>query len=123
MSADDYNVSPKGPYYFSQIFVDPGNDKHVLVTQDGYRRSLDGGRTWNAPNVFPRMFGDFRTLWFDPQNPDRMTAASDGGIAITYDGGRTSDHFANLPVAEIYAVGVDLEDPYNIYAGLHAHEH
>ena len=108
MSADDYNVSPKGPYYFSQIFVDPGNDKHVLVTQDGYRRSLDGGRTWNAPNVFPRMFGDFRTLWFDPQNPDRMIAGSDGGIAITYDGGRTSDHFANLPVAEIYAVGVDM---------------
>jgi photosystem II stability/assembly factor-like uncharacterized protein len=123
MSADDYNVSPKGPYYFSQIFVDPGNDKHVLVTQDGYRRSLDGGRTWNAPSVFPRMFGDFRTLWFDPQNPDRMIAGSDGGIAITYDGGRTSDHFANLPVAEIYAVGVDMEDPYNIYAGLQDHEH
>ena len=123
MNADDYNVSPKGPYYFSQVRVDPGNDKHVLVTQDGYRRSLDGGRTWNAPAVFPRMFGDFRTLWFDPQNPDRMIAGSDGGIAISYDGGRTSDHFANLPVAEIYAVGVDMEDPYNIYAGLQDHEH
>ncbi len=123
MSADDYNVSPKGPYYFSQIFVDPGNDQHVLVTQDGYRRSLDGGRTWNAPGVFPRMFGDYRTLWIDPQNPDRMIAGSDGGIAISYDGGRTGDHYANLPVAEIYAIGVDMEDPYNIYAGLQDHEH
>jgi hypothetical protein len=26
------------------------------------------GRTWNAPRVFPRMFGDVRTLWIDPQN-------------------------------------------------------
>jgi photosystem II stability/assembly factor-like uncharacterized protein len=123
MSADDYNVSPKGPYYFSQIRVDPGNDQHVLVTQDGYRRSLDGGRTWNAPGIFPRMFGDYRTLWIDPQNPDRMIAGSDGGIVISYDGGRTGDHYANLPVAEIYAIGVDMEDPYNIYAGLQDHEH
>ena len=123
MNADDYDVSPKGPYYFSQIFVDPGNAQHVLVTQDGYRRSLDGGRTWNAPNVFPRMFGDYRTLWIDPENPDRMIAGSDGGIAISYDGGRTSDHFANLPVGEVYALGVDMENPYNIYAGLQDHEH
>ena len=123
MSADDYNVSPKGPYYFSQIRVDPGNDKHILVTQDGYRRSLDGGRTWNAPPVFPRMFGDYRTLWIDPQNPDRMIAGSDGGIAVSYDGGRTGDHFANIPVGEIYSIGVDMEDPYNIYGGLQDHEH
>jgi hypothetical protein len=123
MNATDYNVSPKGPYYFSQIRVDPGNDQHVLVTQDGYRRSLDGGRTWNAPGVFPRMFGDYRTLWIDPQNPDRMIAGSDGGIAISYDGGRTSDHYANIPVGEIYSVGVDMEDPYNLYAGLQDHEH
>ncbi|HEY7473959.1 MAG TPA: hypothetical protein VH679_03040 [Vicinamibacterales bacterium] len=123
MSADDYNVSPKGPYYFSQIRVDPGNDQHVLVTQDGYRRSLDGGRTWTAPGIFPRMFGDYRTLWIDPQNPDRMIAGSDGGIAISYDGGRTSDHYANIPVAEIYSIGVDMEDPYNIYGGLQDHEH
>jgi hypothetical protein len=69
------------------------------------------------------MFGDYRTLWFDPENPSRMIAGSDGGIAITYDGGRTSDHLANIPVGEIYAIGVDMEDPYNIYGGLQDHEH
>ncbi len=111
MNAADFNVSPKGPYYFSQIRVDPNNDQHILVTQDGYRRSLDGGRTWNAPGVFPRMFGDYRTLWIDPENSDRMIAGSDGGIAISYDGGRTSDHFANLPVGEIYSIGFDMDDP------------
>ena len=123
MSADDYNVSPKGPYYFSQIRVDPGNDQHVLVTQDGFRRSLDGGTDLERAHIFPRMFGDFRTLWIDPENPDRMIAGSDGGIAISYDGGTTGDHYANIPVGEIYSIGVDMEDPYNIYAGLQDHEH
>ena len=84
---------------------------------------LDGGKTWNAPRVFPRMFGDFRTLWIDPENSDRMIAGSDGGIAISYDGGRTSDHFANIPVGEIYTISVDMEEPYNLYAGLQDHEH
>jgi len=123
MNADDYNVSPKGPYYFSQIRVNPGNEKELFVTQDGYRHSIDGGKTWNAPAVFPRMFGDYRTLWIDPENPQRMIAGSDGGIAITYDAGRTSDHYANIPVGEIYSIGVDMDDPYNLYAGLQDHEH
>ena len=122
MNAADYDVSPKGPYYFSQIRVDPNNDQNLFVTQDGFRHSLDGGRTWEAPRVFPRMFGDVRTLWIDPENSDRMLQGSDGGIAISYDGGRTSDHFANIPVGEVYMLSADNDDPYNIYAGLQDHE-
>jgi hypothetical protein len=122
MNADDYNVSPKGPYYFSQIRVDPNNDLDIYVTQDGFRHSIDGGKTWDGPRVFPRMFGDTRTLWIDPQNSKRMIQGSDGGVAISYDGGRTSDAYANIPVGEIYSIGIDNEDPYNIYAGLQDHE-
>lgn len=121
-NADDYNVSPKGPYYFSQIFVDPGNDQNLFVTQDGYRHSRDGGKTW-ATDTFNRMFGDFRTLWFDPENPQRIISGGDGGIAISYDGGRTSDALSNLPLGSVYTLGVDMEEPYNIYAGLQDHEH
>ncbi len=123
MNADDYNVSPKGPYYFSQIRVDPGNDLNIFVTQDGFRHSTDGGKTWNAPTAFPRMFGDFRTLWFDPENPLRMISGGDGGIAISYDGGKTSDAYSNMPLGSVYAIGVNMEDPYNVYAGLQDHEH
>ena len=122
MNAEDYDVSPKGPYYFSQIRVDPNNDLNIFVTQDGFRHSLDGGKTWDAPRGFPRMFGDVRTLWIDPGNSDRMIQGSDGGVAISYDGGRTSDHFANLPVGEVYAISVDNDEPYNLYAGLQDHE-
>lgn len=123
MNADNYNVSPKGPYYFSQIRVDPANDLNIFVTQDGFQHSIDGGKTWGAPRVFGRMFGDFRTLWFDPENPSRMISGGDGGIAISYDGGRTSDAYSNMPLGSVYALGVDMEDPYNVYAGLQDHEH
>ena len=122
MNADDYNVSPKGPYYFSQIFVDPNNDLNIFVTQDGFRHSIDGGKTWDAPQVFRRMFGDVRTLWIDPENSDRLIQGSDGGISISYDGGRTSDAYSNLPLGSVYALGVDMDDPYNVYAGLQDHE-
>ena len=122
-NADDYNVSPKGPYYFSQIFVDPNNEQNLFVTQDGFRHSLDGGKTWNAFSVFPRMFGDVRTLWIDPENSDRMIQGSDGGIAISYDGGRNSDALSNMPLGSVYMLGYDMEEPYNIYAGLQDHEH
>ena len=123
MSADDYDVSPKGAYYFSQIRVDPSNDKNIFVTQDALRHSIDGGRTWDGPRVFPRMFGDVRTLWIDPANPRRMIQGSDGGIAVSYDGGVTSDAYSNIPVGEVYTVAVDMEDPYNVYVGLQDHEH
>ena len=69
------------------------------------------------------MFGDVRTLWIDPHNSDRIILGSDGGVFISYDGGKTSDHHYNLPLCEFYAVGVDMEDPYNIYGGLQDHEH
>jgi hypothetical protein len=69
------------------------------------------------------MFGDTRTLWIDPENPQRMIQGSDGGIAISYDGGKTSDAYANIPVGEVYTVSADMDDPYNVYVGLQDHEH
>ena len=53
MNADDYDVSPKGAYYFSQIRVNPANDQNIFVTQDGLRHSIDGGKTWNASARVP----------------------------------------------------------------------
>lgn len=120
MNRDDENVSSKGPYYFSQIRVDPNDDKNIFLTGSPGGSSKDGGKTWSR--IFPRMFGDFRTFWFDPENSDRVIIGGDGGIAISYDGGKTGDAYNNLPLGSIYAIGVDNEDPYNIYAGLQDHE-
>jgi len=122
------DVGRKTGYAFNQLRVDPNNPDRIFITGGSLVSSEDGGKTWaglagpQGNRVFRRAFGDFRTLWIDTQNSDRMIAGSDGGVFISYDGGKTCDHLANLPLGEIYALTVDLEDPYNIYAGLQDHE-
>ena len=137
-SADD-DLCPKGSGYigsgdedcdgFTQVRVDPNNDQNVFVVSVWLFNSVDGGKTWRGgggsrpPGLFPGIFGDVRTLWIDPQNSDRMIIGDDGGFCLSYDGGKSSDHISHLPVGEVYGVGVDMDDPYNIYACLQDHEH
>lgn len=121
------NVGGKAPYSFNQIYVDPKDDQKLFVTSVRVANSADGGRTWrdlewDDKHLFRENFGDVRTLWIDPEDPQRMLFGSDGGVYVSYDGGRTSDHLYNLPTGEFYAAGVDNADPYNIYGGLQDHE-
>ena len=46
MNRDDENVSSKA-YYFSQVRVDPNNDKTIFLTGSPGGLSKDGGRTWS----------------------------------------------------------------------------
>ena len=120
----NFNVSPKGPYYFSQIFVDPKNDQNIYVTQDNFFHSSDGGKTWNASAPVPahvRRFSHAVDRSTEPEPHDRRAATA--ASRSSYDGGRTSDAYANIPVGENYKVFVDVEEPYNIYAGIQDHEH
>jgi photosystem II stability/assembly factor-like uncharacterized protein len=124
-SAQD-DVSGKAAYSFNQIRVDPNDDRKVYVPGVALAYSYDSGKTWKnlrwPPSLFAAAFGDVRTFWIDPENSDRMLFGSDGGVYITYDGGKTCDHLYNIPLGEFYAIGVDMEDPYNIYGGLQDHD-
>jgi photosystem II stability/assembly factor-like uncharacterized protein len=124
---DATNVGGKAPYSFNQIIVDPNDDRKIFVTSVYLANSIDGGRTWRDLEeegrvLFSENFGDVRAFWIDPQDSDRMLFGSDGGVYVTYDGGKTSDHLYNIAGGEFYAVGVDMADPYNIYGGLQDHE-
>jgi hypothetical protein len=119
---DDIDVAgSKAPYSFNQLRTNPADPDQILVVSDGMYESRDGGRTW-ACDFMRSVFGDFRTLWWDEQDPQRIMLGSDGGVNVSYDGGRTATYFPNLRIGEVYAVGVDMDDPYNIYAGLQDHE-
>jgi photosystem II stability/assembly factor-like uncharacterized protein len=83
--------------------------------------SRDGGKTWNS-DFFRGVFGDFRAMWWDPQDKDRIILGSDGGVNVSVDGGRTGDYFPNMGIGEVYAVGVDMDDPYNVYGGMQDHD-
>jgi len=83
--------------------------------------SRDGGKTWDS-NFFRGVFGDFRSMWWDPVDEQRIMLGSDGGVNVSYDGGRTSDYFPNMGIGEAYALGVDMDDPYHVYAGFQDHD-
>ncbi len=118
----DVNVAGgKAPYSFNEIAIDPNDDRHVIVNSDSMFESTDGGATW-ASNFFRGSFGDFRCMWWDPDDSQRLILGSDGGVQVSYDGGRTSDYFPNMRVGEVYAVGVDMDDPYHVYGGLQDHD-
>ncbi len=125
-SAED-DVSSKAGYSFNQIRVDQQNDRKILINCDSLISSSDGGKTfegldWSRRGLFASAFGDFRSMWIDPDDSNRMIMGSDGGVHVSYDGGKTADHYYNLPGGEIYAIDVDMEDPYHIYAGLQDHD-
>ena len=127
MNAAKDDVSSKAGYSFNQIRVDPNNDKRIIINCDSLLSSEDGGRTWagltwNSRSLFGKAFGDWRTMWIDPQNSKRMILGSDGGVSISYDGGKTADSYTNIPGGEIYSIDVDMDTPYNIYAGLQDHD-
>jgi photosystem II stability/assembly factor-like uncharacterized protein len=126
MSPEGLDLSGKAAYSFNVVRVDPNNDAKVFITGVSLAQSDDSGKTWVnlgwPPSTFASMFGDVRTVWIDPQNSNRLLIGSDGGVHMTYDAGKTIDHFRNLPLGEFYAVGVDMEDPYNIYGGLQDHD-
>lgn len=120
-------LASKAPYSFNQLYIDPDDDQILYITGVTLASSVDGGRTWRDADwppqaLFQSAFGDVRTLWIDPQNSKRILFGSDGGVYVSYDGGKTCHHFSNLPLGEIYALGVDMEEPYNIYAGLQDHD-
>ena len=111
----------KAPYSFNQIRINPHDDQTVLVTSDSMFISRDGGRTW-ASDFMRGVFGDFRSMWWDPNDKDRIILSSDGGVSVSVDGGKTGDYFPNMGVGEAYALGVDMDDPYNVYAGFQDHD-
>ncbi|MBM3296359.1 MAG: hypothetical protein FJY83_02045 [Candidatus Aminicenantes bacterium] len=117
----------KAPYSFNQLRLDQNDPETVYITGQTLASTNDGGKTWKgltwpSDGVMRRAFGDFRALWVDPLDSNRLLFGSDGGVNISFDRGLTCHHAYNIPLGEIYAVGVDMEEPYNIYCGLQDHD-
>jgi photosystem II stability/assembly factor-like uncharacterized protein len=104
------------PFYFSQVRIDPHDDRCLYVLGVTLHVSKDGGKTFadGAASVH----SDLHALWIDPKDSDCMVAGSDGGVHFTYDRGRTWEHVKNLPIGQFYAVAVDTSVPYWVYGGL-----
>ncbi len=119
MSPD--NMSIGGGKWYGQIIIDPNDDKVIYVPSTPLLRSTDGGKTWGEgrtpTNNAQGVHVDHHTVWINPKNSKHVILGNDGGLAITYDFGITWDVFENIPAAQFYAIGVDMDEPYNIYGG------
>ena len=104
------------PFYYSQIRIDPSDDKVVFVFSGGSFVSHDMGKRFRA--ISGGTHPDHHALWIDPENPLHLIDGNDGGIDITYDGGRTWRGIQHMALAEVYQVGFDMRSPYYVYCGL-----
>ncbi len=127
MNHDTIDVGSKAAYSFNQILVDPMDDNYLYINNVSLQSSKDQGRTWDGipwdnRERFNTMFGDVRTLWINPEDPRHIMAGSDGGLNVSWDRGKTTMCYYQIPLGEIYNIEVDDAIPYNIYAGLQDHE-
>ncbi|MEE9501935.1 MAG: hypothetical protein V3V48_07665 [Candidatus Aminicenantaceae bacterium] len=108
------DIRIKGSSRYGQIRVDPNDENHVYVLSTGVQTTDDGGKTWYRGIRFG---GDNQAMWINPDNSDHMLLGYDYGMAISYSGGKTWYHPDNLPCGLFYAVGIDMDFPYNVYGG------
>jgi photosystem II stability/assembly factor-like uncharacterized protein len=104
------------PFYYSRLTVDPNNEFVVYVYSGSCYVSTDGGRTFQ--NVFRGAHPDHHAVWVDPSDSNHVIDGNDGGIDISWDGGRSAHGVANQAWAEVYNVGFDMRDPYYVDVGL-----
>jgi len=110
------NVNPR-PLYFSQVRVDPNNADRVLMGGVKMQMTIDAGKTTET-SASLAAHDDVHAIWFDPANSDHIMIGDDGGVSASYDGAKTWNFFANLPVGLFYHLGYDMQTPFNICGGM-----
>lgn len=106
-------------WVFGQVRVDPVDPDTVYMMGLALNVSNDSGASFRR---LSGMHGDHHSLWIDPRNPSYLVNGNDGGMAISYDGGkrwRTSRD--NLPAVQFYNVAVDSASPFHVYGSIQDH--
>src|SRR6185437_654309 len=106
--------------YYIRIAVNPQNADDVLVTNSGFHRSYNGGKTFDEPRPRPQpgaprldaSCGDCHDIWMDPKIPGRYVLTDDGGASIA-----TGKEVlaVRIPDGQMYHVATDNRVPYWVY--------
>lgn len=99
-------------WYYTHIAADPKNKDTVYVLNVGMGRSTDGGKTFRGVGT---PHSDNHDLWIDPDDPNRLANANDGGANVSQDGGRTWTR-QDYATAQLYHVSADNAFPYRVLA-------
>jgi photosystem II stability/assembly factor-like uncharacterized protein len=105
------------PMYHGRIAVNPLDDNLIYVIARDFRFSADGGKSFRG-KPWRGAGGDDHDLWISPRDKNVLYVASDQGAHLTVDHGKSFVSFNNMAIAQYYAIGVDLRDPYWVYGGM-----
>jgi photosystem II stability/assembly factor-like uncharacterized protein len=104
------------PFYFTRLEVDPQNPDRVYALAFQITRSEDGGKTFKP--IGTQVHVDFHAMWIAQNDPKRIIAGEDGGIARTLDGGENWYFGRNISIGQVYRAAASLrENPYTICGG------
>jgi len=110
------DLNPR-PFYFSQIRVDPENDRRVYLLGYMLHVSDDGGLSFREDHS-AKIHADCHALVIDPRNPARLLLGTDGGPYQSFDRGKGWQHLDRMAAGEFYRISVDGNTPYRICGGL-----
>ena len=105
------------PFYFSQIRVDPENDKRVYVLGYMLHVSDNGGQAFQE-DFFDKVHSDCHALEIDPRNTKRLILGTDGGAYQSFTGGKGWEYLNRFAGGEYYRITLDMSVPYRIAGGL-----
>jgi photosystem II stability/assembly factor-like uncharacterized protein len=97
-------------FYYSRIYADPRDTATVYVLNVAFWKSTDGGKTYKSIRT---PHSDNHDLWIDPQNPQRMVQANDGGGNVSVNGGESWTE-QDYPTAQMYHVVTTGHFPYHV---------
>ena len=106
-------------WVMGQIRVNPLDENCLYILGLAMAKSNDGGKTWKrfqpADTTGDNIHGDNHALWIDPADSNYIINGDDGGVALTYNGGkRWTNFYKAIPTTQFYNVTYDSRVPYNI---------
>ncbi|MEO1201388.1 MAG: glycosyl hydrolase [Pseudomonadota bacterium] len=111
------NAEIKSHWYYGEMVCDPENPDRLYMPLTPLLRSDDGGETFERI-IENQVHSDNHTLWVNPKDADHLILGNDGGVYISRDGGEFWEWQSNIPVMQLYTVGVDMQEPfYHVYGG------
>ena len=99
-------------FYYTHVAADTKNRDVVYLLNVSAYRSTDGGKSLSE-NIGGGTHGDHHDIWVDPDNPQHLVIANDGGGAVSGQAGRgwTPQDF---PTAQYYHVVTTKHLPYHV---------
>ncbi|HEY6951816.1 MAG TPA: hypothetical protein VI758_05380 [Bacteroidota bacterium] len=111
------NALDPRPFYFSQIRIDPENDKRIYVLGYMLHVSDNGGKTFQE-DFFKNVHADCHALAIDWRNTKKLILGTDGGVYQSFDGGKLWQFLNKFAAGEFYRITLDSSTPYRIAGGL-----